>query len=246
MKDVTKNITRLHIAAWCHGIVLVLSVILVAYISIDTFRGWRISSDMEYLSFQLFVCTVFILDFFVELWISRDRGKFLVNNLLFLLVSIPYLNILYALDIPVSHDVFYYLRFMPLLRGAYVLLRSVGYMSNIRIVNIFRTYIALMGLTLYFGALMFFWREHAVNPGVLTFRDSMYFCASQMTTLGCDIFPVTGSGRLISSVLSILGMAMFPLFTVYLVSLVIRFFKREQKAREEATETLPKENQPVS
>lgn len=47
-------------------------------------------------------------------------------------------------------------------------------------------------------------------------------------------------------VLSILGMAMFPLFTVYLVSLVIRFFKREQKAREEATDTLPKENQPVS
>lgn len=35
-------------------------------------------------------------------------------------------------------------------------------------------------------------------------------------------------------------MAMFPLFTVYLVSLVIRFFKREQKASEEATETLPK------
>lgn len=123
MKDVTKNITRLHIAAWCHGIVLVLSVILVAYISIDTFRGWRISSDMEYLSFQLFVCTVFILDFFVELWISPDRGKFFVNNLLFLLVSIPYLNILYAMNIPVSHDIFYYLRFMPLLRGAYVLLR---------------------------------------------------------------------------------------------------------------------------
>lgn len=227
MPNALDNNTRLRIAVWCHGIVLFFSVVLVAYISVDTFHVWRLSSNTEFLAFQLFVCVVFLVDFFVELWIAPNRRKFFMHNLLFLLVSIPYINIIVGFDIRVSEHIFYYLRFLPLLRGAYVMVRSVGYLSKIRIVSIFWSYISLMVLALYFGSLMFYWREHPVNPDILTFGNSMYFCATQMTTLGCNIYPVTPAGRIVAAVLSVLGMAMFPLFTVYISSLVRRVFNKQ-------------------
>lgn len=40
--------------------------------------------------------------------------------------------------------------------------------------------------------------------------------------LGCDIYPVTVIGKILSVVLSIMGMIMFPLFTVYLTDMIIR------------------------
>lgn len=226
MDDKIKE-SRLRIAAWCHGVVLVLSVLLVVYISIDTFRTWNIYADTGYMRFQLVVCCVFMADFFVEMWIAPDRRRFFFSNIIFLVVSIPYLNIIRMLALHVPADAYYYLRFMPVLRGAYVMARSVGYLSHTRIVNIFWSYVSLMVMALYFGTLMFFWREHTVNPAVISFWDSLFFCASQMTTLGCEIYPVSGPGRIISAVLSVMGMAMFPLFTVYMTTMIKAMLARQ-------------------
>ncbi|MDO5394461.1 MAG: potassium channel family protein [Bacteroidales bacterium] len=230
MPVIANQQNRLRIAAWCHGIVLVLSLMLVVYISIDTFHGWRLATDSGFMRFQLWICMAFIADFFVELWIAPDRRRFLFHNLVFLLVSIPYLNIITALDIDMPPEAFYYMRFMPLLRGAYVMTRTVGYMSDIRIVSIFWSYVVTLVMALYFGALMFFWREAPVNPQVSTFFDAVWFCATQMTTLGCSIFPVTGAGRILSSMLSMMGMVMFPLFTVYISDILRRHIRKQRAA----------------
>ena len=40
-----------------------------------------------------------------------------------------------------------------------------------------------------------------------------------MTTVGAEIFPVTAIGKVICVILPIIGMAMFPVFTVYVTSL---------------------------
>jgi voltage-gated potassium channel len=40
-----------------------------------------------------------------------------------------------------------------------------------------------------------------------------------MTTVGAEIFPVTAIGKIICVILPIIGMAMFPVFTVYVTSL---------------------------
>ena len=43
-----------------------------------------------------------------------------------------------------------------------------------------------------------------------------------MTTVGAEIFPVTAIGKIICVILPIIGMAMFPVFTVYVTSLYDR------------------------
>ena len=225
MKAIHGIRNRMRIAGWCHGVVLLLSIMLVVYISVDTFKGWTLMQDGPYMEFQLFVCIVFMADFFLELWLSRDRKRFFRHNFVFLLVAIPYLNIIQMFNLTVKPDIFYYLRFMPLLRGAYVLVKEVSYLSRSRVVSLFWSYISVMALALYFGSLMFYWREHLINPGIKTFGDSLLWCASQITTLGSDIAPATNSGCWLAAGLAVMGTLMFPLFTVYLTAIVRKYIK---------------------
>ena len=53
-----------------HTIVLVLSVLLIVYISIDTFEEIDFLQNSHYMTFQLWVCVVFIIDFFVEMYFA--------------------------------------------------------------------------------------------------------------------------------------------------------------------------------
>ena len=47
-----------------------------------------------------------------------------------------------------------------------------------------------------------------------------------LSTVGCDISPVTVAGKIVAVVLPISGMIIFPLFTVYLTDYVQRSFKK--------------------
>ena len=47
-----------------------------------------------------------------------------------------------------------------------------------------------------------------------------------MTTVGCNISPVTVAGKIIAVILPLCGMIIFPLFTVYLTDYVTRMVKR--------------------
>lgn len=51
-------------------IVLSLSVALITYVSVLAFRNVEFMSDTGYMRFQLWVCIVFILDFFAELYLA--------------------------------------------------------------------------------------------------------------------------------------------------------------------------------
>lgn len=49
-----------------------------------------------------------------------------------------------------------------------------------------------------------------------------------VTTVGSNIIAVTATGRVLSVLLAALGMMMFPIFTVYVTSLVERRNKEKQ------------------
>ena len=80
----------------CHVTILILSVLLIVYISYDTFHNIMFLSNRNYMNFQLFVCVVFILDFFFELLIADDKWSYTKRRLVFLILSIPYLNIIHT------------------------------------------------------------------------------------------------------------------------------------------------------
>ncbi len=217
-----------------HVIVLVLSVLLIAYISYDTFQNIPFLKNRHYMAFQLFVCVVFILDFFIELILAPDKWFYFKRRWIFLFLSIPFLNIINHYDIQLSPDAIYFVRFIPLARGALALAIVLGYISHNRMTSLFTSYVSIMVLITYFAGLIFFEREHPVNSMVTSYWDAFWWGCMQVTTLGCDIYPVTVAGKILCVVLSLMGMIMFPLFTVYMTNLIV---SRRNNGKKQVTTT---------
>ena len=57
-----------------------------------------------------------------------------------------------------------------------------------------------------------------------------------VTTVGSNIIAVTPTGRVLSVLLAALGMMMFPIFTVYVTSLVERRNKEKEEYYEKTTQ----------
>ncbi len=202
-----------------HLIVLSLSIYLVVSISIDTFRGIDFYAP-RYLHTQFYICIAFIAVFFLELALAEKKWRFLRNNLLFLLVSVPYLDLFNLYHVNFTPQVAYLVQYIPLVRGGYALAIVVGTFTYNRAASIFVTYLVTLMATVYFGSLMFYLFENKVNVGVNSYTDSLWWALMDMTTVGSDIHPVTPPGKVIAVVLAALGMMMFPIFTVYITSLI--------------------------
>ena len=117
---------------------------------------------------------------------------------------------------------FYLLRYIPLTRAALAISIVFGYFSKNAVTSFFMSYIVILLMVVYFGSLIFFQYENGVNPEVTGYWISLWWSAMNVTTVGCDISPVTLAGRIVAVILPIAGMIIFPLFTVYLTDFVKR------------------------
>lgn len=218
--DIKNLKTRKTILDVLHILVIIFSLLLIVYLSYDTFHDIPFLQNSSYMHFQLVVCMIFLLDFFVELALALNKWKYFRDHLFFLLISIPYLNIIAYFKIDFSPDGLYYIRFIPLIRAAFALAIVVGYISKNKVSSLFASYLAILLSVVYFSSLIFFEREFPLNPSVTNYSDALWWAAMNVTTLGCPIEPVTQTGKILCVVLGGCGMMMFPLFTIYITNLV--------------------------
>lgn len=209
-----------------HSIVLILSVLLIVYISYDTFENIPFLSNHNYMTFQFWVCMAFLADFLIEMFMAYDKKAYIKGRWFFFLISIPYLNIVNLTDIELSESVLFYIRFIPLMRGAYSLAMVMGYISQNRAVSLLWQYVAILLSLCYSLTLIFYYEEHPVNHDVNTFWDALYWTAMNVTTVGCYFSAVTPVGKVISVILPTAGMLILPVFTVYITARVKAFDER--------------------
>lgn len=214
-----------------HTIILILSALLIVFISYEIFNDVAFLNDHAYMTFQLCVCIVFMIDYFLRIWLAEDRRSYAWHNIGFFLISIPYLNLIDLFGIDPGPEALYYIRFIPLIRGAWAMAIVVSYVSTNKIVGIFASYLSIMLLVLYFASILFFAREQPVNPGVPTYWSSLWWCSLEMTTIGAPVNPFTPTGKVLAAILSGMGMIMFPLFTVYLTQLLRKYLTRPAAKR---------------
>lgn len=203
-----------------HGAVIVVSLLLIVYVSYDILNGIALANAERYLAFQLFACLVFLASLFVDWYITPHKWRFLARNFLFLLVSVPYLNIIYASGIVLSEEAYTYVRFIPLVRSAFALAVVVGYFSKNRLTSLFTAYLVVLLAGIYFASLIFYKVEYGVNDNVTSFSLVIWCAFMNVTTLGSPIVPATAVGKVIYVFLGFLGMTMLPLFTVYVSNLI--------------------------
>ena len=210
-----------------HILILLLSVFLIITISIDTFHNISFLNQGNYMEIQLWICSFFMFDFLLEFVLSDHKWKYLRNRFIFFLVSIPYLNIFSYLNLNFSSETYYFLRFIPLVRSGYALAIVVGWLSYNKISSLFISYVTMLMATVYFSSLIFFVLEHAVNPMVTRYTEAFM----DVTTVGSNIYAVTATGKILSVVLAALGMMMFPIFTVYVTSLLQKFNAQDKETQ---------------
>lgn len=214
------------------AVVLVLSVLLIVYISYDTFANIPFLQNREYMTFQFWVCMVFLLDFFLGFSLSSNKWNYLKYHWFFFVISIPYLNIIEVYDIQFAPNALYFIRFIPLVRGAYALAMVVGYFSSNRATSILSAYAAILMSIIYFASLIFFQQEKPVNSAVNDYWEALWWAFMNVTTIGCYINPMTIGGKICAVVLAAMGMMMLPLFTVFITSKVQDYNDRKRRQEE--------------
>lgn len=226
------------IYGFLHVLILILSLFLVISISIDTFKGISFYTKSVYMEVQLWICILFLFDFVLEFALSKDKMHYFATHFIFLLVAIPYQNIISYMGWTFSPETTYMIRFIPLVRGGYALAIVVGWLTYNKASGLFVSYLTMLLATVYFASLMFYVVENKVNPNVSNYGDSIWWAFMDVTTIGSNVIAVTPLGRVLSVVLAALGMMMFPIFTVYITSVIARRNKEKDeyyKTHEEVT-----------
>ncbi len=226
--------SRKGVCGFMHILILALSLFLVISISIDTFKNISFLNQPSYIKMQFWICVFFLFDFFFEFFLSNHKWRYLRSHFLFLLISIPYINIMELYNIHFSMEMIYYMRFVPLLRGGYALVIVIGWLSVNKISTLFSSYITLLISTVYFASLIFFVEEHKHNPLVLDYWSALWWASMDVTTVGSNIVAVTPVGKILSVLLAALGMMMFPIFTVYVTNVIQRSDARKKQFFEQS------------
>ena len=207
-------------------VVMILSIALIVFISYDTFKGINFLESRVYMDFQFWVCIVFLTDFFLQLAVAPDKKRYLKGRWFFFVISVPYLNLIGASGIDFSPEALYFIRFIPLVRGAYAFTFVVGFVSTNRAFSLLTQYAVIFVSILYFSSLIFYYEEKDVNSNVLTYWDALYWACMDCTTVGSYISAVTVIGKILVAVLPLLGMMVIPLFTVFITTKVKEYNKR--------------------
>ncbi len=212
--------TRQGILNSLHVLILGMSLFLVVTITYDTFHHIQFLSKRSFLDIQFWICMFFLFVFFLEMYLAQNRWEFFITHFLFLLVSIPYLNIIDYYNLSFSPETTYIIRFVPMIRSGYALAIVIGWLTWNRAYSLFITYLTMLIATVYFSSMIFYVLEQNVNPMVTSYSAALWWACMDVTTVGSNIYAVTTFGKIMSVALAGMGMMMFPIFTVYITNVV--------------------------
>ncbi len=195
---------------------LIAAVALLIALSYEILWGNHSRFSHGYMTLQLAVCAIFLLDFAVRISAEERKWRFLRRNILFLLLSIPYLNIVEWLGVPPPREWSWTLTIIPILRMLLAVYLVALWIVEDGIKRLFTAYAFTLLLFTYMSALIFYDFESGINSGLRNFGDALWWAFMNMTTVGSSITPITAIGKTLAVLLPLFGMLVLPLFTVYI------------------------------
>ena len=198
---------------------LIAGIALLVGVSVEVLTGNHHTYSEWYMWLQLVVCIIFIVDFASALTARDSVNNYFILNLLSLIVSIPYLNILDWMDVPLDRGVAVTVAALPLLRSFVAMGVVVKWFIDGKANRLFGAYLFTVVCFTYLAALMFFDYEVGVNEKLNGFGNALWWAWMNVTTVGAAIFPVTAVGKVLAVLLPALGMMFFPIFTIYVTNM---------------------------
>lgn len=209
-------------------LLLIVSVLLIVGVTIEVVIGDRSQFSKLFLTLQFIVCIVFFVNFFIELAESKSPRRYVVRNLIFLLLSIPYLNLMVWFMPNLDRTTF-------ILAGATPVIRSLLAISIIlrwtirgnTAKSLFFAYTLAVILFTHLSALLLYDIEFGANPDLHNFGDAIWWAWMGLSTAGAQLVPISWIGRVLGAILPMMGMMILPIFTGYILSV------EKQRSRKE-------------
>lgn len=199
---------------------VIASMILIADITIVDLPNIQKNLDIEPTKLQFWICIYFLIDFMLLMLIAEDKWRYFKRYFILIPLSIPYTNILAGFSIDLSSDALYLIKFIPIIRGVVALILLINLLISNKITGLFMAYLSIFISMAYVQTLIFFLYESPVNPSVQSYYDVLWWASMTVTTLGSNIIPVTGVGKVSTAILAITGITIFPIFTVYITTMI--------------------------
>ncbi|MDE6040384.1 MAG: ion transporter [Muribaculaceae bacterium] len=203
-----------------HLVVLLGASLLVALMSYEVVNAKSFYTSHIYLQVEFWVCIIFLIDLILGLFIAEDKKKYALKQLPSFLICIPYIQLLMAFGVHLSGEWQFVLEFLPILRAVFVLGSVLRTMRFEKSLSMFSAYVLLLLTMMYFASLMFYVAEASVNPEIHSFRSAIYWAILCTTTVGSNISEMTTLGEALATILSGMGLILFPVFTVYISNAV--------------------------
>ena len=196
------------------------SFLILVSLSFDILvnRGYKLTHSI--MTLQFIVCSIALIDIWLHWREAHFSAQFLWRNIVWILLSIPYLNFARWFGVHMSNETLLILKAIPLIRGFWSVGTVVGWLAKKPVRHLFFAYLFAVLVFTYFSALLFYNYELGVNPKVTNFGNSLWWAWMGVTTVGAEIFPVAAIGKFLAVCLPALGMVMFPLFTIYMSDVI--------------------------
>lgn len=204
---------------------IMLAVIVVIVLFLEVF--FEFSEPVADLLFriELFILIIFAIDYFTRLiFISDEKLTFVKTNKADLIAIIPFSSVFRVARIARlarlgrlarltrMSRLTRFLRFLRVFRAAAVFNKALVGIKGIFKTNGLHLVSAFTALIVLFGAIGMYQLEggHTID----SFSDSLWWSFVTTTTVGYgDIAPVTGAGRLLASVLMVIGIGFVGMVT---------------------------------
>ncbi|MBQ5752695.1 MAG: two pore domain potassium channel family protein [Alistipes sp.] len=194
---------------------LIASVMLLGAISLEVRHGDHLAFSVWYKRLQFGVCMVFFLTAAIRLSVAEIRRRYLWRDIIFVIGSVPYINILEWTGIILPREAMRIIAFTPILISIMATTVIIEWLIDGRTRRLMAAYVLTVLLFTYISALVFYDYEIGVNPALHSFGDALWWAWMNVTTVGAPIFPVTAIGKVVCVSLPVVGMMFFPIFTVY-------------------------------
>ncbi len=200
-------------------VLLLSSILLILGVTVEVVAGDKSHFSTWFLTLQFTVCTIFLTSFFVGLAHSTTPRRYILRNLLFLLLSVPYLNIMIWFVPDIGRTTFIMAGITPVIRSLLalsIILRWTIRGSSAK--RLFFAYTLAVLLFTHLSALLLFDIEYGPNVELKNFGDALWWAWMGLSTAGAQLAPITPIGRALGAILPIMGMMILPIFTGYILS----------------------------
>lgn len=195
-------------------IMAVLSLIMVAVIILEDSTELSVSMTKLVYYFDMILILVFAADYFVRLALSKNKRKYIKENIIELISIIPFNSVFQALRLVRVVRVFRLIRVLRLFAFLNVFYKKADKFIK---TNNFNNILYITCVTIFIGALGISVVEN------MKFSDALWWSFVTVTTVGYgDISPSTSFGRIIAVILMIVGIGFLGMFTGTIATFFIK------------------------